>query len=48
VLAGMRDRTGGPRARYRIVALLLAVGLLVTAAPLVITVIGALLDGLRG
>jgi hypothetical protein len=44
----MRDRTGGPRTRYRLLALLLALGMLVAAAPLVISLGSALLSGLRG
>jgi hypothetical protein len=48
VLAQMRDRTGGPRARYRLLALLIAVGMLLAAAPLLISIIASLADGLRG
>lgn len=48
MLAQMRDRTGGPRTRYRLLALLLALGLLLTAAPVLIPIIASLLDGLRG
>lgn len=48
VLAQMRDRTGGPRARYRLLALLIAVGMLLAAAPLLISIIASLVDGLRG
>jgi hypothetical protein len=48
MLSGMRDRTGGPRARYRVLALVVAVGLLVAAAPLVLSLLTVLLDGLRG
>jgi hypothetical protein len=48
MLSGMRDRTGGPRARYRLLALLVAVGLLVAAAPFVLTLASGLLAGLRG
>jgi hypothetical protein len=44
----MRDRTGGPRTRYRLLALLLAVGLLLTAAPVLISIGSSLLAGLRG
>jgi hypothetical protein len=44
----MRDATGGPRARYRLLALLVVLGLLVTAAPLVLSILGALLGDLRG
>jgi len=48
MLAGMRDRTGAPRARYRLLALAVAIGLLLTAAPLVLSILRALLAGLRG
>lgn len=44
----MRDRTGGPRARYRLLALVVALGLLLTAAPLLISIGSTLLAGLRG
>jgi hypothetical protein len=44
----MRDRTGGPRTRYRLLALLVAFGLLLTAAPLLIGLGASLLAGLRG
>lgn len=44
----MRDRTGGPRARYRLLALLIALGMLLTAAPLLLPVLSSLLGGLRG
>lgn len=44
----MRDRTGGPRARYRILALLVALGMLLTAAPLLIPIVSSLVSGLRG
>jgi hypothetical protein len=36
MLRGMRDETGGPNVRTRLVALLAAVGLLVVTAPAVI------------
>ena len=48
MLSGMRDRTGGPRTRYRLLALLVALGLLLTAAPLVISLVSTMLSGLRG
>lgn len=48
MLSGMRDRTGGPRTRYRLLALVVALGLLLTAAPLVISLVSTLLAGLRG
>ncbi len=48
VLTQMRDRTGGPRARYRILALLIALGMLLTAAPLLIPIVSSLVSGLRG
>lgn len=48
MLAGMRDRTGGPRTRYRLLALVLALGMLVAAAPIVISLVSGLLAGLRG
>ncbi len=48
VLARMRDRTGGPRTRYRLLALLVVVGMLLTAAPLLISIVSSLLGGLRG
>jgi len=48
VLAGMRDRTGGPRTRYRLLALLVALGLLLAAAPVIIPLLSSLLSGLRG
>jgi hypothetical protein len=44
----MRDATGGPRARYRLLALLVVLGLVIAAAPLVVTIVGALLGDLRG
>lgn len=48
VLTQMRDRTGGPRARYRLLALLLVVGMLLAAAPLLVPIIGSLLGSLNG
>lgn len=48
VLTGMRDKTGGPRTRYRLLALLIALGMLVSAAPLVVPLVSSVLDGLRG
>lgn len=48
VLARMRDRTGGPRARYRLLALLIALGMLISAAPLLIPIISGIVDGLNG
>lgn len=48
MLASMRDRTGGPRARYRLLALLVVLGLLLTAAPLLVPLISGLLSGLNG
>jgi hypothetical protein len=48
VLTQMRDRTGGPRARYRLLALLLVVGMLLAAAPLLVPIIGGLLGSLNG
>ncbi len=48
VLTQMRDRTGGPRARYRLLALLLVVGMLLAAAPLLVPIIGGLLGALNG
>jgi hypothetical protein len=48
MLSGMRDRTGAPRARYRLLALAVALGLLLTAAPLVLSIVSALLADLRG
>lgn len=48
VLARMRDRTGGPRTRYRLLALLVALGLLLAAAPVIIPLLSSLLSGLRG
>jgi len=44
----MRDRTGGPRARYRLLALLVVVGMLLTAAPLLVSIVSSLLRGLGG
>jgi len=48
VLARMRDRTGGPRTRYRLLALLVVIGMLLTAAPLLVPLVSGLLSGLRG
>ena len=39
MLRGMRDETGGPNVRTRLVALLAAVGLLVVTAPAVIRLV---------
>jgi hypothetical protein len=44
----MRDRTGGPRTRYRLLALFVVLGMLLTTAPLIVPVVSSLLDGLRG
>jgi hypothetical protein len=44
----MRDRTGGPRARYRLLALLVVLGMLLTAAPLIVPLVSSLLSGLNG
>ena len=48
MLARMRDRTGGPRTRYRLVALLVALGMLLAAAPLIVPLASAILAGLGG
>jgi hypothetical protein len=48
VLTQMRDRTGGPRARYRLLALLLVLGMLLAAAPLLVPIISSLVAGLNG
>lgn len=44
----MRDRTGGPRTRYRLLALLVVLGMLLAAAPLIIPIASTLVAGLRG
>jgi hypothetical protein len=44
----MRDRTGGPRTRYRLLALLVVLGMLLTAAPLLVPIVSDLLSGLNG
>ena len=44
----MRDRTGGPRTRYRLLALLIVLGMLLAAAPLIIPIASTLVSGLRG
>jgi hypothetical protein len=44
----MRDATGGPRTRYRLLALLIAVGMLLAAAPLLIPIISSIVGGLSG
>lgn len=48
VLTRMRDRTGGPRTRYRLLALLVVLGMLLTAAPLLVPIVSGLLSGLNG
>lgn len=48
MLTRMRDRTGGPRTRYRLLALLIVVGLLLSAAPLLVPIVSSILDGLNG
>ena len=44
MLRGMRDETGGPNLRTRLVALLAAVGLVVVTAPAVVPVVRWILD----
>jgi hypothetical protein len=41
----MRDASGGPSTRIRLIALVVAVGMLVAAAPLLIPLIDWLLGG---
>ena len=44
MLRGMRDETGGPNVRTRLVALLAAVGLLVVTAPVVVPLVRWIAD----
>jgi hypothetical protein len=44
MLRGMRDDTGGPNLKVRLVALLAAVGLLIVTAPAVIPLVRWILD----
>ena len=44
MLRGMRDETGGPNVRTRLVALLAAVGLLVVTAPAVVLLVRWIAD----
>jgi hypothetical protein len=41
----MRDASGGPSTRIRVIALVVAVGMLVAAAPLLIPLVDWLLGG---
>jgi len=44
MLRGMRDHTGGPNTKVRLVALLAAVGLLVVSAPAVLPLVRWIAD----
>ena len=44
MLRGMRDETGGPNIKTRLVALLAAVGLLVVTAPVVVPLVRWIAD----
>ncbi|HEU4491425.1 MAG TPA: hypothetical protein VFR74_11200 [Jiangellales bacterium] len=45
MLRQMRDASGGPSTRIRLIALVVAVGMLVAAAPLLIPLVDWLLGG---